>query len=126
VRAIRERRACRQLLVAPARDQARLLLAAISKLFARSPLGGLVESEVESPFPEIRLPPGGLIFVRAAHEGGKMLRGHAADRAVVDEAAYLPREVVEEGLGPVLADTNGRVRASAIAHNRDPASPSSK
>ncbi len=107
VRAIRERRPFRQLIVAPARDQARLLLGTISKLLRASPLGGLIEAEVESPFHELRLACDGLVFVRAAHEQGKLLRGHAADRAVVDEAAYVPREVIQEGLTPVLADTNG-------------------
>jgi phage FluMu gp28-like protein len=91
----------------PAIDQAKLLLGAITRLLAKSPLGGLVEAEVASPFPEIRLARGGLVFVRAAHEHGRYLRGHSADRVVVDEAAYLPDEVIVESISPILADTGG-------------------
>lgn len=108
-KALRDRKPFRQLLIAPAVDQARLLFTAVSQMLAASPLGGVVESEIQSPFSELRLPWGGLIFVRAAHENGKLLRGHSADRVVVDEAAYLLDSVIEESIGPLLADSGGQL-----------------
>lgn len=108
-KAISAHRPSRQLLVAPGIDQAKLLIGAVSRLMRQSPLGGLIESEIASPFPELRLAGGGLILVRAAHEGGKHLRGHAAERVVVDEAAYLPDDVIEESIGPILADSGGQL-----------------
>ncbi len=118
VRAVRERRPYRQLIVAPARDQAKLLLDKVGQLLASSPLGGLIERQIDSPFPELCLPHGGVVLVRAAHEHGKLLRGHAADRAIVDEAAYVPREVTEESLAPVLADTNGTLILASTPTSR--------
>lgn len=107
--AIRDRRPMRQLAIAPALDQARLLFSKVSSYLAASPLGGIVASEGASPFPEMRLPHDGLIFVRAPHENGKHLRGHSADRVVVDEAAYLADRIVEETIGPILADSGGQL-----------------
>lgn len=106
-RAVRDHRTLRQLIVAPALDQARLLFSKVSSLLAGSSLGGLVQSEVQSPFPEMRLPHDGLIFVRAAHENGKHLRGHSAHRVVIDEASYMADRIIEESIGPILADSGG-------------------
>ncbi|MBI5500850.1 MAG: hypothetical protein HY907_11455 [Deltaproteobacteria bacterium] len=108
-KAVHAHRPFRQLLVAPGIDQAKLLIAAVARLIRQSPLGGLIEAEFSSPFPELRLAGGVLIFVRAAHEGGKHLRGHAADRVVVDEAAYVPDTVIEEAIMPLLADVGGEL-----------------
>jgi hypothetical protein len=118
VLAIAARRALRQLIVAPGVDQAKLLLATVGRLLAASPLGGLVESEVASPFPELRLAHGGLIFVRAAAERGRLLRGHSADRVIVDEAAYLPDEVITEAILPTLADTGGQLVLASTPTSR--------
>jgi hypothetical protein len=115
VRAIRERRPFRQLIVAPARDQAKLLLDRITALISASPLGGIVESEVASPFPQVTLTGGSVIFVRAASEGGRLLRGHSADRALVDEAGYLAPETITEGLAPVLSDSGGTLVLASTA-----------
>lgn len=97
----------RQLLVAPAVDQARELFTRVSETLRRSPFGGLIEHEVGSPFPDLRLAGGSRVFVRAAHEGGRHLRGHYADRVVVDEAAYVPGPVIQEAILPLLADKGG-------------------
>jgi hypothetical protein len=107
--AVRDRRPFRQLLVAPALDQAKLLLGAVAKMLRGSPLGGLIEGESITPFPELRLAAGGVVFVRAAHDGGRLLRGHAAERVIVDEAAYVADDVVTESLSPMLADTGGQL-----------------
>src|SRR5271157_353765 len=107
--AIHENRPFHQLIAAPSVDQARLLFSAIAKLLLASPLGGVVESQVASPFPELRLSRGGRIFLRAAHDGGRLLRGHSAHRVICDEAAYLEDNVIEESIGPILADTGGQL-----------------
>ena len=83
---IRKRRPLRQLLVAPAVDQARLLFSAVLGLLRDSSLGGIVTSDKTSPFPELNLFHGGLVYVRAAHDRGRALRGHSAERVIVDEA----------------------------------------
>lgn len=108
-RAVRDRKQLRQLVVAPALDQARLLFKLVANLLRSSPLGGLVEGESASPFPELRFPYDGAVFVRAAADGGKRLRGHAADRVLVDEAAFLADAVISESITPTLADCGGQL-----------------
>jgi hypothetical protein len=117
VLAIHENRAFHQLIAAPSVDQAKILFNAVAKLLLSSPLGGVVEDQVASPFPELRLSRGGKIFLRAAHDGGRLLRGHSAHRVICDEAAYLQDNVIEESIGPILADhpDSGLVLASSPA-----------
>jgi phage terminase large subunit-like protein len=105
--AIRERRPFRQLLVAPSVDQARLLFDCVVRMLRSSPLGGVVESEVHSPFPMLKLVRDGVVLVRASHEGGRLLRGHSAHRVVVDESAYIGDRVIQEAVMPLLADVGG-------------------
>jgi phage FluMu gp28-like protein len=108
-KAIHHARRFRQLITAPSVDQSKVLFDAVRSLIESSPLGGLVESIVTSPFPEIHLARDGLVFVRAAHENGRLLRGHSAERVVVDEAAYVPDTVLIEAVGPILADSGGQL-----------------
>lgn len=109
VAAWHEQRPYRQIVLAPTLDQARLLLATIARALRASPLGGIIDGEITSPFPELRLSRDGVIFVRSIGDGGRYLRGHTADRAIVDEAAYVPDGIIEEAIGPVLADTGGQL-----------------
>jgi hypothetical protein len=104
VRAIHESRPFDQLIVAPSVDQARLLFNAVGKLLRSSPLGALIEHEIHSPFPEMTLVRNGRIFLRAAHDQGRLLRGHTAHRVICDEAAFMQDIVIEEAIGPILAD----------------------
>lgn len=107
--AVHEQRPFRQLLVAPSVDQARLLFDSVGRLLRSSPLGGIIENEVRSPFPTMKLARDGEILVRASHEGGRLLRGHSAHRVVVDEAAFVPDRVIVEAVMPLLADTGGQL-----------------
>jgi hypothetical protein len=109
VLAIHENRPYQQLIAAPSVDQAKILFNAVVKLLVASPLGGVLEDQVASPFPELRLSRGGKIFLRAAHDGGRLLRGHSAHRVICDEAACLQDNVIEESVGPILADTGGQL-----------------
>ncbi len=104
VRAIHESRPFDQLIVAPSVDQARLLFNVVGKLLRSSPLGALIEHEIHSPFPEMSLVRNGRIFLRAAHDQGRLLRGHTAHRVICDEAAFMHDVVIEEAIGPILAD----------------------
>jgi len=105
--AIREHRPFRQLLVAPSVDQARLLFDSVVRLLRGSPLGGIIENEVRSPFPMLKLARDGVVLVRASHEGGRLLRGHSAHRVVVDESAFIGDRVIQEAVMPLLADVGG-------------------
>jgi hypothetical protein len=109
VLAVHENRAFTQLIVAPSVDQAKILFNEVCKLFASSPVGGVVEDQVASPFPELRLSRGGKIILRAAHDRGRLLRGHAAHRVICDESAYLQDVVIEEAVTPLLADVGGQL-----------------
>ena len=46
-------------------------------------------------------------MARTADEDGRNLRGHSADRIIIDEAAYVRDSVVTEVIAPMLADRNG-------------------
>jgi len=56
---------------------------------------------------EITLPTGGIMAARTA-DNPQNLRGDAWDYVVMDEAAYMKREVWTEAVRPTLADRNGR------------------
>lgn len=61
---------------------------------------------VKTPYPRVELM-GSVIAARTADEDGRNLRGHAADRVIVDEAAYVNAAVVDDVVGPMLADVDG-------------------
>lgn len=105
--AVKNKQPFKQLLVAPTVDQTKLLFNKVTKLLKDSALAGLIENEVYSPFPELKFPYGGSIFVRSANESGKNLRGHSADRVIVDEAAYLQDLIILEAITPILTDSGG-------------------
>ena len=50
---------------------------------------------------------GSVIMARTADEDGRNLRGHSADRVIVDEAAYVKDSVILEVISPMLADRDG-------------------
>lgn len=55
----------------------------------------------------VELPGGGSVEVRTAKNPDE-LRGEGLDYAVLDEAAYMPREAWSEAIRPALADKQGR------------------
>lgn len=94
-------------IASPVMDQGRILLNYVSGLLRRSPVGGLVTREVAAPFPEIYLGDEVAIRVRASTDRGKHLRGRGADAILVDEAAFLRADVIQEAVTPILADHGG-------------------
>ena len=112
-------RACRQLVVAPTDAQARLIGgAALARLEAAQGSAhwppGLVVSARRRPALCVTLAGGAAkeevtITCRTAGRDGRSLRGLWAHRIVVDEAGYVPDEVLDEVLLPMLADRGGEL-----------------
>lgn len=46
-------------------------------------------------------------MARTGENEGRNLRGHSANRVVIDEAAFVSDKVIEEVVSPMLADNNG-------------------
>lgn len=61
-----------------------------------------------TPFPQLRVG-ASRVIARSVARGGLYLRGKQAHLIVVDEAAYVPEQVIYEVLMPMLADTGGKL-----------------
>jgi hypothetical protein len=94
-----------QMVVSPTYDQSRIIFAALRRRAAH-PLISPESDVVSTPHPQVRIG-NSTILIRTAGDDGRNLRGHAAHRVVVDEAAYVKEEIVTEVIGPMLADTGG-------------------
>jgi hypothetical protein len=97
-----------QIIVAPTYDQSRLIFGTVERLALTSALTRPWAKVTRTPYPRLTLG-GSVIMARTADEDGRNLRGHAADRVIVDEAAYVRDSVVTEVIAPMLADRNGRL-----------------
>lgn len=97
-----------QIIVAPTYDQSRLISGTIERLLLSSPITRRRAHIVKTPYPDIRIM-GSRIMARTADDDGRNLRGYSADRVIVDEAAYVRDQVVEEVISPMLADRNGKL-----------------
>lgn len=97
-----------QMIVAPTYDQSKLISGTVERLLlANDEIRGRVRI-TRSPYPHIRYR-GSRIMARTADEDGRNLRGHSADRVIVDEAAYVRDRVIDEVIGPMLADRDGQL-----------------
>jgi hypothetical protein len=97
-----------QMIVSPTYDQSRLIFDTIERLVMASVVTRGPAKVTRTPYPRLVLA-GSVIMARTADEDGRGLRGHSADRVIVDEAAYLRDSVVTEVIAPMLADRNGRL-----------------
>jgi hypothetical protein len=97
-----------QMIVAPTYDQSKLISGTVERLLLRNPDIRQFVQVVKTPYPDIRYM-GSRIMARTADDDGRNLRGHSADRVIVDEAAFVRDEVIEEVIGPMLADRNGQL-----------------
>jgi phage FluMu gp28-like protein len=103
-----QHRNCIQMIVSPTYDQSRLIFDRIEQLMMSfEPIRKLVRV-VRTPYPRLTVL-GSLITARTADEDGRNLRGHCADRVVVDEAAYVRENVINEVIRPMLADRDGQL-----------------
>src|SRR5579885_83577 len=99
----------KQMVVAPTGDQYTIICDEVESLLLNSPLASQVERIVHSPFFEVRLTWGSRILGRSAGETGRNLRGRGVHRVVIDEAAFIPEEVIQTAIIPMLADYNGQL-----------------
>jgi len=103
-----QHRNCIQMIVSPTYDQSRLIFDRIERLMlGLEPIRKRVHV-VRTPYPRLTVL-GSLITARTADEDGRNLRGHCADRVIVDEAAYVRENVINEVIRPMLADRDGQL-----------------
>ena len=98
----------KQIIVSPTYDQSRLIFDHIERLMTGSRLTRGITKITRTPYPRLALG-SSLIMARTADEDGRNLRGHSADRVIVDEAAFVRDSVISEVISPMLADRNGRL-----------------
>src|SRR5438067_1614279 len=104
-----EGRPTTQMVVAPTADQTTIIAGEVERLLLNGPLSGLVDGVTHAPFSEITLCNGSTILARSAGYEGKYLRGRAAHRVVVDEAAFVSERTIQEAILPMLADSGGQL-----------------
>jgi len=97
-----------QMIVAPTYDQSRLISNTVERLLLSNSRIRPYVRVTKTPYPDIRYR-SSRIMARTADEDGRNLRGHSADRVIVDEAAFVRDQVIEEVIGPMLADRNGQL-----------------
>jgi len=95
----------KQLILAPTLDQAAILFHRVVE-FAEALFPGEVSTR-KSPYPSLRIGDH-VVWARSGHVG-RSLRGQGATHIVVDEAAYVPEELITEIALPMLATTHGRL-----------------
>ena len=97
-----------QMIVSPTYDQSRLISDTVERLLLGSAITRPLTRVVKTPYPRITIGRS-VIMARTADEDGRNLRGHAADRVIVDEAAYVRDSVIQEVIAPMLADRCGQL-----------------
>jgi len=97
-----------QMICAPTYDQSRLISNHVEQLLLSHEEIRKHTRITKTPYPDIRYRDS-RIMARTADEDGRNLRGHSADRVVVDEAAFVRDKVIDEVIGPMLADRDGQL-----------------
>jgi phage FluMu gp28-like protein len=97
-----------QMIVSPTYDQSRLIFDTVERILMKNNITRQLTKVTKTPYPRLQLR-SSLIMARTADEDGRNLRGHSADRVIIDEAAYVKDAVVEEVIGPMLADRDGQL-----------------
>ena len=96
-----------QMVLAPSLDQTQIIFDSVREIADHPRLRGDIKLR-ESPFPEARVG-GSIIRMRTVGEAsrGKRIRGRAAHRIVIDEAAFIREEIINQTVLPMLADFVG-------------------
>jgi hypothetical protein len=105
-----------QLIASVSIDQARVVFDAARRFLEENPLlRHLVDWEetVETPFPTMAFRTGSVITARSTVRGGKYIRGHGFDRAIVDECEYIDDRIIDEVIRPALLDRRGSLILSS-------------
>jgi hypothetical protein len=95
-----------QMIVSPTYDQSRLIFNHVERLALSSELTRRLTRVTRTPYPRLSIG-SSVIMARTADDDGRNLRGHSADRVIVDEAAYVRDSVITEVISPMLADRDG-------------------
>jgi len=133
LRALHQPVPTKHLLIGPTQDQAQILFARILELLDRvecADPAALSNSEPASgrakgirgdglkiklsPYPSLAYR-GHLVTARSGHIG-RSLRGHEATHIVIDEAAFVPEDLVTEVAMPMLATTEGELTMISTPH----------
>lgn len=91
---------------APTYDQTRIIFGECVNQLQSSCLSFMVKSITKTPFPRIELVNGSAVEFRST-KNPENIRGHKAHRAILDEAAFIPDDVVSSVIEPMLMDYNG-------------------
>jgi hypothetical protein len=97
-----------QIVVAPTYDQANILFNTCQRMTQQVEALSKLTSTRRSPYNELVLQDARIMF-RTSGTDGRTLRGHSADRIIVDEAAFVLAGVIDEVIGPMLADRQGQL-----------------
>jgi phage terminase large subunit-like protein len=95
-----------QFILAPSYNQANIMFWEITTLLSKSILVHLIKRVYKTPFSKIIFKNGSEIHARSTTKP-EYLRGHKAHRVILDEAAYIPNDVISQVVEPMLADYNG-------------------
>ncbi|MCC6483812.1 MAG: hypothetical protein IT209_03105 [Armatimonadetes bacterium] len=107
-----------QIVVAPTYDQASLIARGVERLLLGSPATRTLTQVRRTPYPLITVGRS-RISARTADEDGRALRGHRADRVIVDEAAFVRDSVISEVIQPMLADSDGQLILISTPYGRN-------
>ena len=92
------------LLVAPTHRQSRNLLSMVVRLVESSVVEGSVRRRTGA---RIELSNGSRILALPSGRWGHGIRGYSADLVILDEAAFIPEEVITRAVLPMLSATDG-------------------
>ncbi len=100
-----------QFIISATNDQATIIFSKMVQfLSSRNTIyDSFVKDIKRGPHPKIVLINGSIIEFRSAQNGGVYIRGHGADRVVLDEAAYIDDSAIDNAIMPLLADKNGQL-----------------
>jgi len=98
----------KQFIISQSQDQANIIYSTIySFVMNNQKLRDRVVKVIWTPFPEMRFDNGSVIEARSTSYDGKYLRGRAAHRIFVDEAAFIKDSIIKEVVLPMLTDWDG-------------------
>ncbi len=91
---------------APTYDQTRIIFGEVVNQLSKSCLSPMVKDIIKRPFPQVKYINGSLVEFRST-KNPENIRGHKCHRAILDEAAFIPDDVVSSVIEPMLMDYNG-------------------
>ncbi len=100
-----------QFIISATNDQATIIFSKmVTFLSSKNTIyNSFVRDIKRGPHPKIILINGSIIEFRSAQNGGVYIRGHGADRVILDEAAYIDDSAIDNAIMPLLADKNGQL-----------------